>query len=549
MKFVTLLTILAVVSGNIQAQQWKVRFNGTGNGIDLIKKMVVDKAGNVYVTGSSYSGTNSNDYVTIKYNTNGVQQWLARYNGPGSGSDIPNAIFVDNAGNVYVTGYSDQLTGGYINNDVATVKYSPTGAQLWVKRYDGTLQRTDAGNDVKVDAAGNVYVTGSTVVHNGAYSKEDYLTIKYNSIGVQQWTATYNGPANKVDIVVGLGLDNVGNVYVTGTSFAGADPLGEEDFATIKYNANGIQQWVARYNGPASEPDRATAIAVDGAGNSYVTGYSQGNDLDFATIKYNTNGVQQWAARYDGPVHSSDISYAIALDNSGNVYVTGSDQTILYNTDLCTIKYNANGVQQWRAHYASASKDNDEAYALVVDATGNVFVTGYINGVSPSWNLIVVKYNSTGTQQWVKTYDGPGHGNDYGASVGVDGNGNVYVAGASLGAGSDMDYITVKYTSAGARLANEETEIAELAQKTNPAPSLQNEFKIFPNPLKNDLTLQLPAEKIYDISVIDVTGKQVFQTSGVRDQLLIDCHTISSGDYYVRISGSDGMITRKIIKE
>jgi Beta-propeller repeat len=73
-----------------------------------------------------------------------------------------------------------------------------------------------------------------------------------------------------------LGLDATGNIYVTGTSFAGADPLGEQDYLTIKYSPAGIQQWTARYNGPAGEPDLATGIAVDNSGNAFVTGYSEG---------------------------------------------------------------------------------------------------------------------------------------------------------------------------------------------------------------------------------------------------------------------------------
>src|SRR6478672_9092372 len=447
--YIFLVLILLVINTNVFGQRWTVRYNGTGNAIDAIKGMVVDNSGNVYVTGSSNSGANSDDYITIKYNTNGVQQWIARYNGVGSGSDVPASIFVDAAGNVYVTGYSDVLTGGYIDNDVTTIKYSPTGAQLWASSYHGAQQRADAGAGVKVDGGGNVYVTGYTTVRNGAYTKKDYLTIKYNSSGVQQWTATYNGPANQDDAAVGLGLDQTGNVYVTGTSFAGRDPIGEEDYLTIKYNSAGVQQWTARYNGPVSEPDRATAIVVDKTGNCFVTGYSRGVGLDIATVKYNANGTQQWVERYDGPAHSSDIAYAIALDNSGNVYVAGSDQAILYNTDFCTIKYNSSGVQQWEARYASATKDNDEAYAIAVDAGSNVYVTGYINGVSPSWDIPTIKYNSGGAQQWIEKYDGPGHGNDNGAAVGADGAGNVYVAGTSLGKTSDLDFVTIKYNSSG----------------------------------------------------------------------------------------------------
>ena len=533
--------MLFVINTNVFAQRWVVRYNGTGNAIDAIKGMVVDNSGNVFVTGFSNSGANSEDYITIKYNTNGIQQWMARYNGIGSGSDVPASIFVDAGGNVYVTGYSDVLTGGYIDNDATTIKYNSSGAQLWASSYHGPQQRVDAGSAVKVDGNGNVYVTGYTTVRNGAYTKKDYLTIKYNSTGVQQWTATYNGPANQDDAAVGLGLDQTGNAYVTGISFAGPDPIGEEDYLTIKYNPAGVQQWTARYNGPVSEPDRATAIAVDKAGNSFVTGYSQGVGLDIATVKYNASGTQQWVARYDGPAHSSDIAYSIALDNAGNVYVAGGDQAIIYNTDFCTIKYNSSGIQQWEARYASATKDNDEAYAIAIDAGSNVYVTGYINGVSPSWDIATIKYNSSGAQQWAEKYNGPGNGNDNGAGVGVDGAGNVYVAGTSFGKTSDLDFVTIKYNSSG--LTTTARTVAE-DQVTN----VINKIAIYPNPAHNFFRLELPGDNSYDVNIIDETGRRVFEGKNMRPLSQINCEKFPNGIYFLKARSNERLFIEKFIK-
>src|SRR5260221_9733919 len=370
MKKILLVVLLSFINSAVLLfAQWPARYNGTGNGMDAITGMVADNAGNVYVTGYSFSGANDNDYITIKYNSSGVQQWLARYNGPGNGSDMPTAIFTDGSGNVYVTGHSDKLTGYFIDDDAATIKYNPQGVQQWVARYDGGIQRADAGSDIKTDASGNVFITGFTTVRNGAYTKKDYLTVKYNSAGIQQWKATYNGPANQDDAAVALSLDPSGNIYVTGTSFAGKDPAGEDDYISIKYNTAGVQLWTARYNGPDSEPDRATDLAVDISGNVYVTGYATGIGLDFGTVKYNTNGVQQWAALYNGPGNSSDLAFALALDNAGNVYVTGSDQKKAneYNADYLTLKYNSSGVQQWTARYNGTANDNDETNDIAVD--------------------------------------------------------------------------------------------------------------------------------------------------------------------------------------
>ena len=88
---------------------------------------------------------------------------------------------------------------------------------------------------------------------------------------------------------------------------------GSYDYATTKYNASGQEQWVGRYDGPANGIDFATAIAVDGSGDTYVTGSSEGSGTsdDYATIKYDSAGQEQWVARYDGPANNLDVAYAI----------------------------------------------------------------------------------------------------------------------------------------------------------------------------------------------------------------------------------------------
>src|SRR3972149_4270224 len=108
-------------------------------------------------TGSGGAGT-LNDYATVKYNANGTQLWVARYNGPDWDGDYSKALSVDASGNVYVTGYS--YGGGFTGNDYATVKYNATGNQLWVAWYNGPGNLRDYATALTVDVLGNIYVTG-----------------------------------------------------------------------------------------------------------------------------------------------------------------------------------------------------------------------------------------------------------------------------------------------------------------------------------------------------------------------------------------------------
>ena len=124
-----------------------------------------------------------------------------------------------------------------------------------------------------------------------------------NSNVQEAWVDRYDGPGNYDDEATAVAVDGSGNVYVTGFSF---DADTDYDYTTIKYNSAGQRQWIARYDGTGSYIDKATAIAVDGSGNVYVTGAStSGNGgLDYATIRYNSAGQQQWVAYYDGPGES-----------------------------------------------------------------------------------------------------------------------------------------------------------------------------------------------------------------------------------------------------
>jgi hypothetical protein len=254
------------------------------------------------------------------------------------------------------------------------------------------------------------------------------------------WVRRYDGPASSYDYAKALAVDGFGNVYVTGSSVASGTGL---DYATIKYYPDGDTAWVRRYNGLAGLADEATAIAVDASGNVYVTGNSEGDGTqeDYVTIKYFSGGDTAWVRRYNGPGNAKDMATAIAVDGSGNVCVTGYSIGSGSAEDYATIKYYSNGNVAWVKRYNGHGNAEDRAYDIDVDGSGSVYVTGYASWSSyVSYDYITIKYYANGDTAWVRRYD---VSTDYAFDIAVDGSANVYVAGWVLVGGGDV--LTIKY--------------------------------------------------------------------------------------------------------
>ena len=396
---------------------WVARYNGPINRYNAANAVKVDAQGNVYVTGQSSGVNTGSDYATIKYDANGNQLWVARYHGPGNNFNIAYALAVDQQGNVYVTGESPDANNGFYG---ATIKYDANGNQLWVARYAG-----GGGYALALDAQGSLYVTGVSG------------TIKYDTNGNQIWVALYQRPGDNYDSSYALKLDALGNVYVTGVTQNSGSHYGA---ATIKYDANGNQLWVALYSPPGDTSDYAHDLAVDAQGNVYVTGYTYDANSRYQgiTIKYDPNGNQLWGARYYG-----GGGVALALDSQSNVYVTGS---------AATLKYDTQGNQLWAAPYTASGNTSDYANDLKLDAQGNVYVTGGSTGVTvvPIYGRIqeyaTIKYDANGNQLWAARYSASGDTYDGAAALTLDAQGSVYVTGKSQ-SGATTAYATLKYNA------------------------------------------------------------------------------------------------------
>ncbi len=435
-KTIILITVAIFFNLNLFSQtnqEWLQRYNGPNSSGDRANDMTRDAAGNIYVTGTSEYG-----YLTIKYNSSGVLEWAARYQGNYYIYNDAFAVTADNSGNVYVTGENGASGGAHA--DIVTVKYNSSGVQVWAVRTTGSGVNNDVGRSIAVDASGNIYVVGS-VVTTGTGS--DITTIKYSQDGNIQWMIPYNRQGSSGDMGKELVLDAAGNIYVSGSTNIPNTASGT-DITTIKYNPAGTEQWVMHYN-PNGLADSPNSITLDTQGNVIVAGSSTGTGPslgDYITLKYDPiTGIQQWASRYNYQNHNDAVN-DVTTDASGNVYVTGFSISTLYGDDYATIKYNSSGVQQWVQRYTSPGNDRDEAFAVAVDGFGSVYITGQA-AISTS-DYLTIKYNSSGVQLWSAVYNNGS--TDGAADMELDANNNLFVTGFSIGTGTSYDYATVKYS-------------------------------------------------------------------------------------------------------
>ena len=226
-------------------------------------------------------------------------------------------------------------------------------------------------------------------------------------------------------------------------------------FIAVSVHAQVTQSWVKRYNGSSSNShDEPRKILVNKTnGDVYVTGKSPNSNLglDIITIKYNQAGVQQWLRSYKGI--SGSKPFDMVFDNLGGIIITGIGPGNNFDDDCVTLKYDYNGTLQWVKRYNGTGNGHDRCLAITADLQGGVIVTGVsprsFSGTNTYDDIITIKYDYYGNQEWVQRYNGPGNSLDGGNSVITDDNNDVYVTGYISSPNTGYDIVTIKYAMEG----------------------------------------------------------------------------------------------------
>ncbi len=407
---------------------------GGGGGSDVGNAIAVDAAGNSYVAGyfngTATFGTNTlvsagnTDIFITKQNSSGQFLWARRAGGPGF--DVAKGIAVDALGNCYVTGaYEGEAAfggGTTLTNtsptsyaDVFLAQYDSAGTLAWV-RSAGVEFAHDEGTAVAVDSAGNVLVTGRSVLDTFAgvpvANVGRIFVAKYTSTGAEVWAqkaGSYSGGI--LDTGTGIATDNAGNVFVGGVFHSPVATFGigmftsygNADMFLAKFDATGTLQW-ARQAGGAGE-DTAGGVAVAADGSAYLVGAVAGNASfsgtnvtsvagaasDGFVAKYAGDGRVTWVRRFGGGGLSA--ARAVAVDAAGTVHVTGyfsGGVTFGTNTlkgisgsyDAFLARLDAGGVFAFVQQAGGADLSGDFGLGVGVDAVGNSVITGYFSGTS-----------------------------------------------------------------------------------------------------------------------------------------------------------------------
>ncbi|MEP3118143.1 MAG: SBBP repeat-containing protein, partial [Alphaproteobacteria bacterium] len=433
----------------------------------------------------------------------------------GTSTDRGVSVSVDSSGNSYVTGTfrdtvdfdpgagTTNLTGAG-NDDTFIAKYNSDGTLAWAKSAGGT--GSDYGRSIAVDSSGNSYLTGNFsgtadfdpgagTTNLTSAGSDDAFIAKYNSDGTLAWAKNVGG--TDFDIGYSIEVDSSGNSYVTGTFQGTADfdpgagttnltSAGDSDVFIAKYDSDGALVWAKSVG--ETNTDRGNSISVDSSGNSYVTGefrntvdfdpgagttnLTSAGNRDVLIAKYDSDGALVWAKNVGGT--SSDTSYSIEVDSSGNSYVTGNfsgtadfdpgagtaNLTSAGSSDVFIAKYDSDGALAWAKNVSGTS--GDEGYSISVDSSGNSYVTGFFQGTADfdpgagttdltsagGSDVFIAKYNSDGALVWAKNVGGTSY--DQGQSISVDSSGNSYVTGYFQGtADFDPGAGTANLTSAG----------------------------------------------------------------------------------------------------
>ncbi len=479
---------------------------------DTGNRLALDESGDLFVAGDTWKATplDNYDFLTIKYAKNsGALLWTRLFDGSANLNDRTTGIGFSPAGEVIVGGWTAVTA---IDYDFAVLKYEAGAVnapsdltatttdmgppieitltwydnseapreeeEFWIFRKIGeessypptpldTVPGT-AGLGTRTYYDTDSLVAGTVYYYKvQAYSSTLGLSAFSNEVSVLATIFSYGAPAdsftydafNQNDQVEGIAAGPDNHPVITGFSYT--DDTYVEDYYTLKLDKDdfsAVPFWEKTFDGSEMKPDEGRAIAADSSNNVFVTGISEvwggsKDTVDMYTLKYDSSGFDSWSPqyRYDSGEDDTPIDIAVS-NNSGNVVVVGYVNDGAGNNNILGTYFLSNddlddGTVVWETMLYTGTGDN-QPNAVAFDSSGNIFVTGYVNGTGTKTDMFTAKYSAAdGTLLWPsEVIYSPRNGFHTGVALAVDSGGDVYVTGSETNTSGDRDYYTVKYS-------------------------------------------------------------------------------------------------------
>ena len=361
-----------------------------------------------------------------------------------SASDFSYSVAVDSSGNAFISGITDGNLGGTNAGgyDAFLAKYDPAGNLLWTKQL-GT-SANDSYGAVAVDGFGNAFISGWTRGSLGGINmgSDDAFLAKYDTAGNLLWIKQIGTGA--WDLSFSVAVDASGNAFISGytTGNLGGTNAGNSDAFLAKYDPNGNLFWIKQFG--TSADDSSYSVAVDASGNAFISGLTSGSlggtnvgSEDVFLAKFDPNGNLLWTEQI-GTI-APERSRSVVVDGAGNVFISGLTYGSLGGTNVGEIdaflaKYDTNGNLLW-IEQLGTSRD-EYSFSVAVDTTGNAFISGYTYGILGGTNAggsdaFISKYDPSGNLLW--THQLGTSGGDVSRAMALDGFGNAFISGYTTG--------------------------------------------------------------------------------------------------------------------
>lgn len=431
--------LLLFLNLNLNAQfnlVWEEHFNGVGDKTDRFLDMVSDNNGNVYATGYTYSRSHEHDLLVAKFSSTGALQWADIYQGPANDDDEGLQVKLDSNGDLIVVGTS--------NNDFITIKYDPAGNRKWLQLFDGQNEDEDAASLLVVDSNDNIYVIGESEVSPG---NSDITMVKYDPTGMFLFEKNFTSSGTRTDRPYDAVIDNNDIIYIAGRYSSGIDFEG----VVVAYNTSGNIQWTNNLTSSLGD-DRFSELHLMG-GSLYVAGrtFNVNND-DMVIRKINpSGGATVWNKVYDSG--TDDRPEALTGNGSSQLWLAGRSRAPaqLY-FDTRTMKLNT----------ANGDIDENITYSINADARprdiimqGSDVYVGGIHEIGQQNDLLLLKYDNFGNQQWIKSFAGPDDHTDELNAMEISNDFKLIAVGRGSNGSDQEDAMLIKYDLSGALEFNE----------------------------------------------------------------------------------------------